>query len=622
MTTPISARPYQTECVNRMFESMIAGNEYGLVALPTGAGKTIIFSSFIEQVYKRYGARRNRIRVCIAAHREKLVSQARDKLLKVWPESMFRIGMACSSVSRDIDIDSEIVICSIQTLLSRLAARGAEQIKPFDIILIDEAHRIPPRETDSLYKKLFILTAALSPKRKVFGFTATPYRLGHGYIYGDMCKEGNTNWFPEITFSQPMEAMIDSGYLVPYRIRKAVDIGPELRRVPIRNGEYKNDVLGDIMCKFVDSAAGVYKNYGEDRKHVVAFCVNIDHAEKVAAAFRKIGITSECAHSKMPMGERARILDDFSKGKIRVLASVDALIEGWDETSVDCLLLLRPTKSPMIYVQQCGRGLRLHEGKKDLLVLDMADNFVNHGFFSDPKVVVPGNKPPGDPPAKACPDCGFILHASIMLCPNCGHVFLSRKVKEPVAVAMIDVGNAKTKKGEVSSCESLLEGKIIDNIYVREVRQMKVSKMINGKVMFELVLRGTDSGNPRSAAVCHSVVGQKHLDSPGFRNFWRRFALSDSVPDKLDEMVKNAAALEKRKHAIMRFDGETAVFLGWNGFSGWDEWDGMVMKIEKNEENSSRISHSAPSFSGFRRKGSEKTAEPGGKPKILRRISA
>lgn len=437
----IQERPYQTACIEAMFTSMHEGKEFGLIDLPTGSGKTIIISRFLEDVYGRYGGKRDRIRTCVVAHREKLVSQAYEKLLKVWPESAPKIGIACASISNDVNIDSEIILCSIQTLMRRLLNRT---IEPFDIIIVDEAHRIPYKEKNSLYKRLIEYTKEIQPRRKIFGLSATTYQLGHGYIFGDHCKEGHHNWFPEVTYAVSMDSLIEQGYLVPYRIRQAIDIGPELRSVPILNGEFKNDVLGQIMCKFSTACVNAYAEYGENRKSVVVFCVNIEHAEQVATTFRMAGIPSCAVHSKLADKERARRLAAFSKGEVNVLTSVDALSEGWDETAIDCIIMLRPTKSPMVYVQQAGRGLRPHPGKKDLLVLDMADNVRTHGFFSQPEVVIPGNKPGGDPPVKICPGengkpCGRALHASIMVCPDCGHVFVPKTYKEPEHVTMEEV---------------------------------------------------------------------------------------------------------------------------------------------------------------------------------------
>ena len=549
----MTPRPYQSECVDAMFKSMIDGNEFGLVVIPTGGGKTVIFSLFIEEVYRRYAARRDKIRICIVAHRERLVSQARDKLLKVWPGSSDRIGMACASLSNDINIDSEIVIGSIQTLLSRLKSRGHDKIDPFDILLIDEAHRIPQMEKKSYYGKLISLTKELSPKRKVFGFTASPYRLGHGYIYGTACKPGHTNYFPKITFSEGMDSMISEGYLVPYRIKKSIDIGPELRRVPIVNGEYKNDKLGEIMCKFLHSAVDVYKTHGEMRKHVLAFCVNIDHAEQLADAFRQSGVTCQAIHSKLSMDVRNKRLDDFAKGKINVLASVDALIEGWDETSVDCLLMLRPTKSPMIYVQQGGRGLRPHTGKENLLVLDMADNFSTHGFFAHPRVMVPGMPMEGEAPTKICPDCDLALHASIRVCPECGHVFLVRKVNEPKKVEMEEVF--------VPSKPQNMRGRIRCHIADIKIREQGDSI----RFVFNVLPPKADA----VIQVCHWIT-QGDIKKKNFDIEWHEMTNLREIPKTLAEAALMASRVDYPESCFINFKQSGKFFAGWNQ-KGWTQ---------------------------------------------------
>lgn len=578
----ITLRPYQEECVDAVFKSMVDGNEFGLVSIPTGGGKTVIFSNICENVYGRYEKRMDRrLRIAIVAHREQLVSQSRDKLLAVWPGSADRIGMACASYSNDVNIDADIVIASIQTLLSRLRSRGADSIDPFDLLLVDEAHRIPPVEKRSAYGELFTLTKELSHRRKVVGFTATPFRLGHGYIYGKGCRADRTNFFPKITFSESMDDMIANGYLVPYRIKRAVDIGPELRRVPIVNGEYKADVLGDIMCKFINSAVDVYLRYGENRRHVVAFCSGINHAEKLSAAFNQAGISCATVHSQLPMEERKRRLGDFSAGKINVLASVDALIEGWDETSVDCILMLRPTKSPMIYVQQGGRGLRLHKGKENLLILDMADNFENHGFLSHPKVVIPNLPMEGEVPTKICPQCDLCLHASVRICPECGHVFVTRVVEEPKKVDMeeihVSVQN-KERRGRIAC----------------QVKSSRVAEQGNVlRFIFDVLPPGSDN----SMTICHWITaGDMKRDF--FPVEWREMTNLSQIPQTIHEAALLLGNVRFPDSIYVNFKSDGKFFCGWNE-KGWTR---RIMEKKAPEASSA----------GFVRQG-KKPAPPAGR---------
>lgn len=583
--TQISTRPYQEACVKAMIRSMHAGITNGLVVLPTGAGKTIIFSQFISRVHELYGAKRGgRIRICILAHREKLVSQARDKLLSVWPESAAKIGLACASASSDIDIDADIVIGSIQTISARLRRNT---IKPFDLVLIDEAHRIPPANQHSAYNDFLDLTLALSPRRKFFAFTATPYRLGHGYIYGDRKKEGNDNWFGDPVFQIGMDDLIEQGYLAPYRIKRAVDIGPELRSVPIVNGDYKADALGVIMCRFANAAANAFLEYGEDRQHVAAFCSSIDHAEQVAEAFRNRGINSLSLHSLLPMKEREKRLVMFHDGSIQVLASVDALAEGWDESIVDCALLLRPTKAPMVYVQQCGRALRLHEGKKDALILDMADHLATHGFFSDPIVRVPKKKEAGEPMLKICPGpagdgtipCGMALPLGVMKCPECGYVFPRKTYEEPDRIEMRETESSIAGGARIASLPVI-------GVHAELARDTGYGKSVRLEIDYASI-----TGLPRSLSLFFPAW---KLGRPQWSEEWATFS-KDAPPKSIDNLLVKINSSQWPKEAWISENGYKSVFHGWNA-EGWPERYKKPSYAEKIEQTTrkGRVCASTP----------------------------
>ena len=560
----IQLRPYQRECIDKMFYAMHQDWERNLVALPTAAGKTIIFSNFTKEVYERYGHLRKKIRICIVAHREPLIKQAHEKLLGVWPESIKKIGLACATYDDDIDIDSEIIIGSIQTIISRLRR---QEIEPFDIIIIDEGHRIPPVNRDSTYKELLEITAALSPRRKVFAFTATPYQLGHGYIYGDQCKPGNGNWFDKMLYNVPMDNLIEDGFLSPYRIKQAVDIGPELRGVPMVGGEYKNDVLGDIMCQFVETAVNVHQKYGEGRKKCAAFCVNIPHAIALAEAFNQRDIPARAVHSKISMAERRGAFELFSEGKIEVLCSVDALIEGWDEPSIDLVLMARPTKSTMIYVQQGGRGLRLFPGKKDLLTLDIADNLRNHGFLSEPIVSIPGSTKPGDPPLKICPECSLAMRVSASQCEECGYIFPKKKYREPGNLTLEEVDRRVVK-------------------YTREYPTLARIKNIeiipnDRYVMMQIHFRDPLTGKKQTS---NFFINLWKFQYPQFAEEWESITNIKKTPKNIEEACEMLSQILWPKAGY--FHKENKNGSRWANLCGWHQegWDGIFPEIQYNQE--------------------------------------
>ena len=404
-------RAYQKEALSAVMAS-IKTNKNVLVQAATGAGKTILFSALIKQFLKS----RKDARVYVLAHREQLVWQARSKLTQVWPECEKEIGLACASTGRKVDVYKPIVIGSPQTL-----SRGPETLPRADMMIIDECHRLAPANKDSQYRRLIDAMRSKSPEMRLVGVTATPYRLGQGLIYGEQCKDKGANWFDSMCFSIGTELLQEQGYLVPLRLFAPVD--PDLSEVGTADGDYIVKQLSDTMSKavHVHSALDAVERHASDRKHIVVFAVSIQHAEILRDSFRETGRKAEAVHSKMPHADRARFLKAFDDGEIEVLCNVGVLTEGWDCKPVDCMVMCRPTKSPALYVQMAGRGLRTCKGKKDCIMLDVSGNWTRHGRPENPDVKIKGKKEINTPQGKRCPECGYINNDNAQICEKCGY---------------------------------------------------------------------------------------------------------------------------------------------------------------------------------------------------------
>ena len=404
-------RAYQKEALSAVMAS-IKTNKNVLVQAATGAGKTILFSALIKQFLKS----KKDARVYVLAHREQLIWQARSKLTQVWPECEKEIGLACASTGRKVDVYKPIVIGSPQTL-----SRGPETLPRADMMIIDECHRLAPANKDSQYRRLIDAMRSKSPEMRLVGVTATPYRLGQGLIYGEQCKDKGANWFDSMCFSIGTELLQEQGYLVPLRLFAPVD--PDLSEVGTADGDYIVKQLSDTMSKavHVHSALDAVERHASDRKHIVVFAVSIQHAEILRDSFRETGRKAEAVHSKMPHADRARFLKAFDDGEIEVLCNVGVLTEGWDCKPVDCMVMCRPTKSPALYVQMAGRGLRTCKGKKDCIMLDVSGNWTRHGRPENPDVRTGGRKEIEKPQSRRCPECGFINKKTAVICVNCGY---------------------------------------------------------------------------------------------------------------------------------------------------------------------------------------------------------
>lgn len=451
MVAGITLRPYQQDALNAVLDAFQRQRSV-LLEAACGAGKTILFSSIIRHFAEKYPAMRS----VILAHREQLVKQARDKLLKVWPEGEDKVGMACKSACSTVELEKPVVIASPQTLAARIGS-----MPPVQLAIVDEVHRLPPADRKSQYGGLMEALRGYYPEMRLLGVTATPYRLNHGYIYGDKCRHPEQNWFSDLSYKVGIYDLQAQGFLVPLKLYIADE--PDLSDVGTSStGDWNIDELAEAMSKsvHVNSAVEAVQRYASDRKHIVVFGVTIEHAEVLRDVFREAGYSTVAVHSKMPKAERDAALYAFDRGDVQVVCNVGVLTEGWDCTSVDCMVMCRPTKSAALYCQMAGRGLRLHEGKTDCLMLDLSGNYAEHGrpeeprvkmgresgegdgswecpechFVNEPKDKVCAScgyeRPEPEPEMRDCPHCRFSFPANKLVCPHCGQVRSQRKAVE------------------------------------------------------------------------------------------------------------------------------------------------------------------------------------------------
>jgi len=342
----INLRDYQKECLETVFNEYQAGINRQLCALPTGSGKTIIMSAIAKQLNKK---------TIILAHREELISQAVDKFKLFWPGVNIGVCMA----ERD-EIDCQIVVGSVQSC-SRPKRIERLQEQGFDLMMIDEAHHSP---ADSYQTVINSLGFSDNANKLLIGVTATPHR-------SDSLGLGDT--FQKIVFSRSIGTMIKAGYLSPVIGRKILT-NFSFERIRTRNGDFALEDLSEAINtpernKFIVEK---FQEYANDRK-AIAFCCDVQHCKDLADAFREAGFNAEAVFGEMPTHDRKLIIESLKNGKIQIVTSCGILTEGFDEPSINVIVMARPTKSPGLYTQMCGRGLRLWPGKQDCLVLDFTD---------------------------------------------------------------------------------------------------------------------------------------------------------------------------------------------------------------------------------------------------------
>lgn len=255
-----------------------------------------------------------------------------------------------------------------------------------------------------------------NPKTKVIGFTATPFRFD-GYIYG------RNKLFKHPAVDRGLRYFIDNGFLVP-PIAKQPDYQIDLSKLRVLKGEYRQD---DIDAQTMNVAMARDQvvdalNRAQDRKKIVWFCSSINHAELIKTLLIESEETAVTLHSKMKWDERDHAQNEFEKGNARHLTFVSIVSEGYDYPPIDCIVLMRPTKSPGLMVQTCGRGLRLSEGKSDCLILDYGNVISSLGPLENPMVGKPKRKngEKEEPRQKTCPQCRTYVAPRAVECPQCG----------------------------------------------------------------------------------------------------------------------------------------------------------------------------------------------------------
>jgi len=360
---PFRLRDYQKECLESILVRYRAGVRRQLTCLPTGSGKTVIFAEF-----PRYFKMKKQM--LVLAHRKELLDQACDKIRRANQSLCVSVDQA----GRSADADCDVVVASVPTL-GRTGSKRLQRLDPdrFFLIVIDEAHHA----TADTYRRVLDYFGVFAPETRklLVGFTATPKR-GDGL--------GLDAVFEEIVFSKSLPEMIKTGFLSPvagYRVETEID----LSRVKTRMGDFVASQLSRAVnvVERNDMIVKVFRSHLEGKK-TLCFCVDVAHAHSLAAAFNQQGIAAAAVSGDMDPSARAKALEDFHSGRIQLLTNCMVLTEGYDEPTVEGIILARPTKSSLLYTQMIGRGTRLFPGKENVTIVDIVDATREHSLTTLP----------------------------------------------------------------------------------------------------------------------------------------------------------------------------------------------------------------------------------------------
>ena len=344
----------QLEALGALTDTRQAGFRRGLVVLATGLGKTWL-AAFDAT---RMGARR----VLFIAHREEILSQAAQTFIRIRPKS--RVGLYMGQ-SHDAEVD--VLCASVQTL-----ARAAhlERFAPqhFDYVVIDEFHHAAA----ATYRRLL---GHFAPAF-LLGLTATPDRTDQSDILS-LCDDN-------LVFTRSLFEGIQAKLLAPFHYYGILDESVDYQEVPWRNGRFDPEELSNKLATLARARHAMREWRARAQKRTLAFCVSIKHAEYMASQFQKAGITSAAVYAGSALG-RAQALEQLRDGQLSVIFSVDLFNEGVDLPGIDTVMMLRPTESKILFLQQLGRGLRLSQEKQQLVVLDFIGN--HQSFLQKPQAL-------------------------------------------------------------------------------------------------------------------------------------------------------------------------------------------------------------------------------------------
>ena len=513
MTEPavITLRPYQEEAVAAVYDHLRSRDDHPCVVIPTAGGKTPVMASICRDAVQQWDGR-----VLILAHVKELLEQAVDKLHVMAPDLWMQIGVYSAGL-KSRDTDHPIIVAGIQSVYRRAA-----ELDAFDLILVDEAHMLPP-DGEGMYRTFLADAQVVNPDVRLVGLTATPYRMSSGTI----CAPDHL--LNHVCYEVGVRELIVQGYLCPLKSkagrRKADTSGLHLRGGEFIAGEVEALMDDDALVR---SACREIVDQTRDRRSVLIFAAGVQHAQHVQRVLGEYG--QECGFvcgETLPF-ERAETLGRFKDGKLKYLVNVNVLTTGFDAPNIDCVALLRPTNSPGLYYQMVGRGFRLHPGKENCLVLDFGGNILRHGPIDAIQIADP-SRGDGEAPAKECPECQAVIHAAYAVCPECGHEFPPPEREQHDRQA----STAGILSGEVTETEYDVED-VVYNIHHK---------------------RGAGEDHPRTMRVEYQV-GWNHWQSEwvcpehtgyarGKFEAWWRERSNEPLPDTADEAVDmaNAGAL-------------------------------------------------------------------------------
>ncbi len=402
----IEYRDYQSESIFKTLDYWEQNpGRSPIIEAPTGSGKSVMVGGVVFEAMRRYNTK---LRAVITVPSKELCIQNAEKLSAMAPPGV-SVDVYSASVGRKNAL-ADVVCCTIGSV-----AKHAHEFGPRDILGFDECHRISPDGKGDYWQ--FVEGMAKNGPFRLFGLTATPFR-GNGVWITD----GQRPMFHGFSHKIPMMEMLNRGFLSPLVIPET-DIQTRIKTddLPMSGSDFKIHDLAQRTAEYLITAADEAIRLAADRNKWIAFLPDVQTANDFAKILNHKGIPAGVVTGETPDAEREYLIDQFKKGYLRCLITVLALTTGFDVPDIDCILWLRSTHSPVLYIQGAGRGLRIAPGKANCLWLDFTDTTERMGPLDKITGRKKKRKANDHAPCVICDDCGSsIMPASAIYCPVCG----------------------------------------------------------------------------------------------------------------------------------------------------------------------------------------------------------
>ena len=410
-------RPYQQRSIDALYQWWVNRPGHPICTLPTGAGKSVVIAELCRLLFDTWPEEHPRTVVLVPS--KELAEQNAAKLRAMLPTHL-SVGYYSASLGRKAPT-ADVIVATIGSVY-----KDAHLLGNIKCVVIDECHLVSPNGADAGRYRQFLRDLGKLCQFRVVGYTATPFR-GDGVWLTD----GEDPLFSGMACNIPVQELLDAGHLSPLvRPIDAIKTQIDTSGIKTTSGDYNLHDLAERVQDYIPAAAAEAVTLAAERRKWIAFTATVENAVQLRRELERHGVGTAVVTGNTPKGEREERIEQFRRGELRCLVTVLALATGFDVPDVDCILWLRPTKSPVLYVQGAGRGLRIAEGKTDCLWLDFSDTTERLG----PVDTIKGRKKSkrksedSEAPYKICDECGErVTPASAPVCPCCGHEFPPRE---------------------------------------------------------------------------------------------------------------------------------------------------------------------------------------------------